>query len=132
VQYILPVDSAVTSMSSFVKTNADDVAIATIRTLAVDVVGKANSGHPGIKIYFISFFTAQNPQIHFRCTYGHGASDAYFVLSVSLSILDAYCILQYTLQVLQCESQELQVVQSRSICLVQWVSTPSFPTQSFI
>jgi transketolase len=36
-----------TIMSSFVPDNADDVAIATIRTLAVDVVGKANSGHPG-------------------------------------------------------------------------------------
>jgi transketolase len=35
------------SSESFVPDNADDVAIATIRTLAVDVVGKANSGHPG-------------------------------------------------------------------------------------
>ncbi|KAF8633753.1 hypothetical protein AX17_004408 [Amanita inopinata Kibby_2008] len=34
-------------MSSLVKTKSDDLAIATIRTLAVDVVGKANSGHPG-------------------------------------------------------------------------------------
>lgn len=32
-------------MSNFNKT--DEVAIATIRTLAADVVGKANSGHPG-------------------------------------------------------------------------------------
>ncbi|KAF8964023.1 transketolase [Flammula alnicola] len=34
-------------MSSFTANPADNVAIATIRTLAVDVVGKANSGHPG-------------------------------------------------------------------------------------
>ncbi|KAJ3513224.1 hypothetical protein NLJ89_g3064 [Agrocybe chaxingu] len=34
-------------MSSFAAHPADDVSIATIRTLAVDTVGKANSGHPG-------------------------------------------------------------------------------------
>lgn len=34
-------------MSSFAPNNADDIAIATIRTLAVDAVAKANSGHPG-------------------------------------------------------------------------------------
>ncbi|EKM55721.1 uncharacterized protein PHACADRAFT_209241 [Phanerochaete carnosa HHB-10118-sp] len=34
-------------MSGFVPQPIDDVAIATIRTLAADVVGKANSGHPG-------------------------------------------------------------------------------------
>ena len=31
----------------FIREKYDDVAIATIRTLAVDTVGKANSGHPG-------------------------------------------------------------------------------------
>lgn len=36
-----------TTMSSFAPHQSDDVAIATIRTLAVDIVGKANSGHPG-------------------------------------------------------------------------------------
>jgi len=35
-------------MSAYKHTKADDVAIATIRTLAVDTVGKANSGHPGL------------------------------------------------------------------------------------
>jgi transketolase len=34
-------------MSVYNHTPADDLAIATIRTLAVDTVGKANSGHPG-------------------------------------------------------------------------------------
>ncbi|KAF9533402.1 transketolase [Crepidotus variabilis] len=34
-------------MSDYKHSPADDVAIATIRTLAVDTVGKANSGHPG-------------------------------------------------------------------------------------
>ncbi|KAI0693715.1 transketolase [Cytidiella melzeri] len=34
-------------MSSFAPQSSDSIAIATIRTLAADVVGKANSGHPG-------------------------------------------------------------------------------------
>ncbi|KAF7789568.1 hypothetical protein EIP86_000514 [Pleurotus ostreatoroseus] len=34
-------------MAAFASNPADDVAIATIRTLAADTVGKANSGHPG-------------------------------------------------------------------------------------
>ncbi|KAF5387076.1 hypothetical protein D9615_001805 [Tricholomella constricta] len=34
-------------MSAFAPHQADDTAIATIRTLSVDVVAKANSGHPG-------------------------------------------------------------------------------------
>ena len=33
---------------SFVSSPADAVSIDTIRTLAADVVGKANSGHPGL------------------------------------------------------------------------------------
>lgn len=33
-------------MASFSPLSADETAINTIRTLAVDVVGKANSGHP--------------------------------------------------------------------------------------
>ena len=39
-------------MSGYNHTPADDLAIATIRTLAVDTVGKANSGHPGLDTYF--------------------------------------------------------------------------------
>jgi hypothetical protein len=35
------------TMTSFVPHPTDSAAIATIRTLAADVVGKANSGHPG-------------------------------------------------------------------------------------
>ena len=34
-------------MSQFVPQPSDEIAIATIRALAADVVGKANSGHPG-------------------------------------------------------------------------------------
>jgi transketolase len=49
-------------MSSFVQANADDVAIATIRTLAVDVVGKANSGHPGKSLLSNQVFIAQTRQ----------------------------------------------------------------------
>ena len=44
-------------MSSFVPNPADDVAVATIRTLAVDVVGKANSGHPGSFLPFSTRFS---------------------------------------------------------------------------
>jgi transketolase len=34
-------------MSQFTPEPTDNTSIATIRTLAADVVGKANSGHPG-------------------------------------------------------------------------------------
>jgi transketolase len=34
-------------MSNFAPQPADEISIATIRTLAADVVAKANSGHPG-------------------------------------------------------------------------------------
>jgi len=43
---------SVNIMSGYNHTPADDLAIATIRTLAVDTVGKANSGHPGLDTYF--------------------------------------------------------------------------------
>ncbi|KAK0503033.1 transketolase [Armillaria luteobubalina] len=54
---------------SFVPSQFDDVSIATIRTLAADVVGKANSGHPGAPmgmapvahVLFSRFFNA-NPK----------------------------------------------------------------------
>ena len=36
-----------TAMSKFTPQSSDATSIATIRTLAADVVGKANSGHPG-------------------------------------------------------------------------------------
>ncbi|KAI0928301.1 hypothetical protein AcV5_005910 [Taiwanofungus camphoratus] len=56
-------------MSKFVKSPVDDVSVATIRTLAADVVGKANSGHPGAPmgmapmahVLFTRFFNA-NPK----------------------------------------------------------------------
>ncbi|KAI0736861.1 transketolase [Fomitopsis betulina] len=56
-------------MSKFTKDPVDDVAIATIRALAADVVGKANSGHPGAPmgmapvahVLFSRFFNA-NPK----------------------------------------------------------------------
>ncbi|KAJ8515544.1 hypothetical protein ONZ45_g7059 [Pleurotus djamor] len=54
---------------SFVPSSSDDASIATIRTLAADVVGKANSGHPGAPmgmapvahVLFSRFFNA-NPK----------------------------------------------------------------------
>ncbi|KAF9232143.1 Transketolase, thiamine diphosphate binding domain-containing protein [Melanogaster broomeanus] len=56
-------------MSGFIPEPADDTCIATIRTLAADVVGKANSGHPGAPmgmapvahVLFTRFFNA-NPK----------------------------------------------------------------------
>ncbi|KAI0371725.1 transketolase [Pilatotrama ljubarskyi] len=56
-------------MSKFTAHPADDIAIATIRALAADVVGKANSGHPGAPmgmapvahVLFTRFFNA-NPK----------------------------------------------------------------------
>ncbi len=44
---LLPSPLPVPTMSNFVPSPADATSIATIRTLAADVVGKANSGHPG-------------------------------------------------------------------------------------
>ncbi|KAI0646835.1 transketolase [Trametes meyenii] len=56
-------------MSQFASDPADNIAIATIRALAADVVGKANSGHPGAPmgmapvahVLFTRFFNA-NPK----------------------------------------------------------------------
>ncbi|KAI0665036.1 transketolase [Cubamyces menziesii] len=56
-------------MSKFTAHSTDDIAIATIRALAADVVGKANSGHPGAPmgmapvahVLFTRFFNA-NPK----------------------------------------------------------------------
>lgn len=42
-------------MSSFAQHPADAASIATIRTLAADVVGKANSGHPGM-LYTLTIY----------------------------------------------------------------------------
>lgn len=72
---------------SFTQTKADDVAIATIRTLAVDTVGKANSGHPGgshsplvIERLLIAFLRHRRP-------YGHGPCRSSSFLPVSLEVV---------------------------------------------
>jgi hypothetical protein len=73
-----------TSMSSFIAKPSDNVAIATIRTLAVDVVGKANSGHPGSSFAYLRVFLAFPDANGFvRCTAGHGPSLARPFLPVS-------------------------------------------------
>lgn len=75
-------------MSSFIANPADDVAIATIRTLAVDVVAKANSGHPGSSLTYLTYlrvflvFPEANGVV--RCTNGHGPSLARPFLPVSI------------------------------------------------
>jgi hypothetical protein len=49
--------SPIIIMSGYKHTPADDLAIATIRTLAVDAVGKANSGHPGwVPCFIVAVF----------------------------------------------------------------------------
>lgn len=56
-------------MSSFQPADSDAIAINTIRTLAVDIVSKSNSGHPGAPmgmapvshVLFSRFFNA-NPK----------------------------------------------------------------------
>lgn len=57
-------------MSGFAPQPVDDVAVATIRTLAADVVGKANSGHPGARDVYFREGTVYSPQS--RCPHGHG------------------------------------------------------------
>jgi hypothetical protein len=76
-------------MPGFTPNPADEVAIATIRTLAVDVVGKANSGHPGLSSTSPPF-TNSNPNQVYRCASRHGCLRSYPFFAVcgnSFSIL---------------------------------------------
>ncbi|EIW60597.1 transketolase [Trametes versicolor FP-101664 SS1] len=81
-------------MSKFTAHSADDVAVATIRALAADVVGKANSGHPGAPmgmapvahVLFTRFFNA-NPKSskwfnrdRFVLSNGHACALQYILL----------------------------------------------------
>ncbi|PCH38358.1 transketolase [Wolfiporia cocos MD-104 SS10] len=81
-------------MSSFTKQSSDDISIATIRALAADVVGKANSGHPGAPmgmapvahVLFSRFFNA-NPKSskwfnrdRFVLSNGHACALQYILL----------------------------------------------------
>ncbi|EED84171.1 predicted protein [Postia placenta Mad-698-R] len=81
-------------MSNFVKQPADDICVATIRALAADVVGKANSGHPGAPmgmapvahVLFSRFFNA-NPKSskwynrdRFVLSNGHACALQYILL----------------------------------------------------
>ncbi|KAI0085477.1 transketolase [Irpex rosettiformis] len=81
-------------MSGFVTQNSDAAAIATIRTLAADVVGKANSGHPGAPmgmapaahVLFTRFFNTNPKQSHwfnrdrFVLSNGHACALQYILL----------------------------------------------------
>ncbi|KAH9171510.1 transketolase [Lactarius sanguifluus] len=84
-------------MSNFVPSPADTTSIATIRTLAADVVGKANSGHPGApmgmapvtQVLFTRFFNA-NPKSskwfnrdRFVLSNGHACALLYIILHLS-------------------------------------------------
>ncbi|KAI0670608.1 transketolase [Trametes maxima] len=81
-------------MSQFASDPADNIAIATIRALAADVVGKANSGHPGAPmgmapvahVLFTRFFNA-NPKSskwfnrdRFVLSNGHACALQYILL----------------------------------------------------
>lgn len=69
-------------MSGYNHTPADDLAIATIRTLAVDTVGKANSGHPGANTCFLVRDCLLAYIFSLRCANGHGTSSSYPFFSV--------------------------------------------------
>ncbi|KAH9946310.1 transketolase [Epithele typhae] len=81
-------------MAAFSPQSADDISIATIRALAADVVGKANSGHPGAPmgmapvahVLFTRFFNA-NPKSskwfnrdRFVLSNGHACALQYILL----------------------------------------------------
>ena len=82
-------------MSKFTSNTSDDVAIATIRTLAVDVVGKANSGHPGLSTIFIIQILIK--LYEFRCTSGYGPrlSCSFFAVCSNFLVINRYCIKPY-------------------------------------
>jgi transketolase len=85
------------TMSKFTSSPADAVSINTIRTLAADVVGKANSGHPGApmglapatQVLFTRFFNA-NPKSskwfnrdRFVLSNGHACALQYIALHLA-------------------------------------------------
>ena len=98
-------------MSNFVASPADATSIATIRTLAADVVGKANSGHPGTVSVISStqievFITFRSP----RCSDGHGPCHPCSFHPVSLSSLcSGPSLIGRFGQIFQCQPKELKV-----------------------
>jgi transketolase len=73
-------------MASFEPNQFDDVSIATIRTLAADVVGKAKSGHPG-KLLSINLACRTIMATLFRRTDGNGSSSPCPLHSVLAPVL---------------------------------------------
>jgi len=66
----------------FQKVDTDELAINTIRTLAADVVNKANSGHPGM-FTLVSVVCISSKMLGFyRCTDGYGPRCSHLVYSV--------------------------------------------------
>lgn len=59
-------------MSQFAPQPSDEIAIATIRALSADVVGKANSGHPGTSPIPKQIVQTIQLVSAFRCPYGSG------------------------------------------------------------
>jgi len=104
-------------MSSFTPNNADDVAIATIRTLAVDAVAKANSGHPGPHILMslsISLILLNGHQVP---RWVWPPSPTSFLPGTSIFSFFETDLIDRC-QIRQRQPQELKVVQPRSICLI--------------
>jgi hypothetical protein len=62
-------------MSNFAPSPSDATSIATIRTLAADVVGKANSGHPGQSVVIRKQIQCIMTPCPSRCSDGHGPCD---------------------------------------------------------
>ena len=65
-------------MSKFAPQSADEISIATIRALAADVVGKANSGHPGACPPSSPLRSGKWSDVRslLRCSHGHGTRRA--------------------------------------------------------
>ena len=107
-------------MAKFTPHPSDAIAINTIRTLAADVVAKANSGHPG---QFISpHRSVHTDAFVYRRTHGHGTRGSCAIHPVCGGLLFLVVVLILVAQFLQLQSKGPEVVQSRQIRAFQWVS----------
>jgi|ERR1700727_1461692 hypothetical protein len=91
----------------------DDISIATIRTLAADIVFKSNSGHPGSCIWFPKRTIDTKCDICIRCPNGHGACCPHFVFAVRFDWnckFERSTEIALSTQVFQRESEEFEVV----------------------
>jgi hypothetical protein len=99
-------------MSNFAPQPADEISIATIRTLAADVVAKANSGHPGAfsAVAFKGFLSLTRC---FRCAYGYGARGTSIIYAVS--VINASSTSRSHLVILLVFSMQIQRIRNGTI-----------------